>query len=958
MTSTEKECGKAFLYMYVFILSLCLVIVSGYMHYCSAEPLTSEERAWLIAHQGKIRLGHDPNARPVEFVDTDGIFKGVAADYIHLIEKKLNFTFQIVSKETWGEVLKDAKNRKIDVLCAFTKNEEREKWMLFTDPYIVIPIVILTRDDIKADLKLSTMQNMKVTFTKGWIVEGYLTSNYSHLTMMPAVNADEAMNNLVTGKADAWITAVTGAAVRIEKHSLTNIRIAGYTDLSFKLAMASRKDWPILNNILTKGLAMISEDEKEKIFNKWVHIKQESIFKNRSFWIIILAILGIAILPAIVISWWNKVLKKKVEEKTEALRESEKKYREVIEGTQDLITQTDRHGNFVFVNKVAEKILGVPPEDGMGMSAFQFIHPDDQDRTVEWFNNAVAEKKKVAKIENRQVNIRTGEARSVLWSSSFHYDLSGSLKGINGIGRDITDYKRSQEALKQSEAYLRTLIFSIPDLVWLKNEAGVYIFCNSRFERLYGAKEDEIIGKTDYDFVEKELADFFRKNDSLAIAKGSPRINEEEVTYADDGHKELLETIKTPIYTKDRQLIGVLGIARDITERRKAEEERRDLETQLRQSQKIEAIGTIAGGIAHDFNNILGIIMGNMELAADSIDDQDAVRLNLEEIKKASLRAGEVIKQLLNYSRKTEQVQKIVDVRLILTESIKLLRSSIPSSIDIQLNLPEELKTIKADPTQVHQVLINLCTNAAHAMEENGGTLKIEVSEIQLDTDTVTQFQEITSGHYIQLTVSDTGHGIDPEIKDSIFDPYFTTKTIEKGTGMGLAIVLGIVKNHNGAISAYSEPEKGSTFKVLFPVADGEVKKDEQVPVMIPGGQETILFVDDEEELVEIGKALLERLGYQVVTTTDPIEALALFKSDPHRFDLIITDLTMPHIKGDQLIKEALSINPQMATVLCSGFNSKIDRKEAVEIGARAYIEKPFDKTTLACSVRKALDET
>lgn len=355
---------------------------------------------------------------------------------------------------------------------------------------------------------------------------------------------------------------------------------------------------------------------------------------------------------------------------------------------------------------------------------------------------------------------------------------------------------------------------------------------------------------------------------------------------------------------------------------------------------------------------MLGIIMGNAELAVDTIEESNPALSNFKEIKKACLRARDVVRQLLNFSRKTEPVKKTIDIHPIIKESIKLLRSSIPTSIEIQLNLANSVRIILADPTQIHQVLINLCTNAAHAMEKNGGILKIDLLEVELDTVAIKQFQEIAAGPYVQLTISDTGHGIDSAEKTKIFDPYFTTKAVGKGTGMGLAVVLGIVKNHKGAISVYSEPGRGSTFKVLFPVAGGNVIKDELIFTDLPKGNERILLVDDEVGLVEIGSSILKWLGYRVETKTDPREAIALIRSDPSRFDLIITDMTMPHIPGDQLISEVLKINPEIPIILCTGFSNKIDSESAITIGAKSYIEKPLDKNQLAYAVRKALDKT
>ncbi|MCG8620129.1 MAG: PAS domain S-box protein [Desulfobacterales bacterium] len=522
----------------------------------------------------------------------------------------------------------------------------------------------------------------------------------------------------------------------------------------------------------------------------------------------------------------------------------------------------------------------------------------------------------------------------------------------------VNIYRRRtvEVALRDREVHLRTVIENIPDLVWLKDPEGVYLSCNLKFERFFGASEKEIKGKTDYDFVDRELADFFRENDRAAMAAGRPTMNEEEVVFADDGHHEILETVKTPMHGADGRLIGVLGIARDITERKQAESARTKLEGELRQAHKMEAIGTMSGGIAHDFNNILGIILGNTELAMESGVKETQLRECLDEIKTAGLRAGDIVRQLLNYSRKTEQEKQVLEIRSLVKNTYNLLRSSIPSTIDIHMDLPEEIRPILADATQVHQVLINLCTNATHAMEAEGGVLTIALTEIELDEVTVTQFQKIAAGTYIQLAVSDTGHGISDAARSKIFDPYFTTKDVGKGTGMGLAVVMGIVKNHNGAISVYSEAGRGTTFKVLLPLAKGRASSHPEVPDALPGGNERILFVDDEKALAVIGKSLLESLGYTVDIMTDAPAALEIVQEKPSRFDLIITDMTMPGISGETLTKGVLAVNPHMKLILCTGFSSRIDRERALSIGAHCYMEKPIVKRQLALAVRRTLD--
>ncbi|MDM8517957.1 response regulator [Desulfobacterales bacterium HSG16] len=396
-------------------------------------------------------------------------------------------------------------------------------------------------------------------------------------------------------------------------------------------------------------------------------------------------------------------------------------------------------------------------------------------------------------------------------------------------------------------------------------------------------------------------------------------------------------------------MIGVVEIAQDITEQKR-------IEDRLRRSHKMEDIGTLTGGIAHDFNNILGIIIGNVELAIDDVPDGNPVRMNLEQIKIASIRAKNVVLQLLGFCRKTELAKKPIKIGPIIDESLNLLRSSIPSSIEIRTDILKNSGLINADPTQIHQILINLCTNASHAMEAEGGILKISIKKVVANDETIAQYNEIMPGQYLQLTVKDTGCGIEPDIRDRIFDPYFTTREIGKGSGMGLAVVLGIVKNHDGAISISSKSGKGTTVEVVFPIIEEEPQPEKKSSDEIQSGSERILFIDDEYALVKMGSEILARLGYQVEIETNPVDALNLFCVSPFRFDLIVTDMTMPHMTGEQMLKEILKRRHDMPVILCTGYNKKIDRTRAVEIGFHRYIEKPLDKHTLAKAVRDVLD--
>ena len=386
--------------------------------------------------------------------------------------------------------------------------------------------------------------------------------------------------------------------------------------------------------------------------------------------------------------------------------------------------------------------------------------------------------------------------------------------------------------------------------------------------------------------------------------------------------------------------------------------DRKQVEDQLRQSHKMEAIGTLAGGIAHEFNNILGIIIGNAELAIDDTPEWNPAHKNISEIKRAGLRAKEVVLQLLSFSRKTEQVQKPIDIAPVIKESIKLIRSSIPSNIEIHDHVPRSSDLILADTTQIHQVFINLCTNAAHAMDDNSeGFLKIFLDTVDIDEKTDTRFAEIHPGKYLELTVKDSGKGIEPKIRERIFDPYFTTKEIGMGTGMGLAVVHGIVTNHNGKILVNSEPGKGTSISILLPVVTGvtEPQKEPDRQTSLPTGNETILFVDDEFSIVESNKMLLEKIGYTVREFTNPLEALSAFKSDPNSFDLVISDVTMPKMNGVDLSKNLRKIRPDIPVIICSGHSSHMDEEKALKLNINAYTMKPVTASQIAVLIRKVL---
>jgi len=404
---------------------------------------------------------------------------------------------------------------------------------------------------------------------------------------------------------------------------------------------------------------------------------------------------------------------------------------------------------------------------------------------------------------------------------------------------------------------------------------------------------------------------------------------------------------------------AVMVLIRDITQLKRAEEERKRQRLYLDQVRKMEALGTLAGGIAHDINDLLYIILGFTELIMADLPRESPNRSRLEKVFGACLRAKDVVKQILIFSRPGDVDLKPIKISPIIRKSLKFLRSSIPANIDIQQDIKGESIIVAADPVSINQILINLCNNAVYAMKEQGGVLEVILEEVNLiETEDIPGLQ-LKPGHFIRLTIRDTGPGMEPMVMQRIFEPYFTTKTVSEGTGMGLAVVHGIVKKHRGAVTVQSEPGKGSTFQVYFPAAQEEVitGKDITLPGDVTKGHECILFVDDEETVGDIVKHILERLGYQVVVKYNGLEALELFKSNPDQFDIVITDMIMPKMTGTELAKEILSIKPDFPVVICSGFSEKIREEELKSINIHTVIEKPFVMQEITQAIRKALEK-
>ncbi len=638
-----------------------------------------------------------------------------------------------------------------------------------------------------------------------------------------------------------------------------------------------------------------------------------------------------------------------VDDVTEAKRPDRRIRKLLLESAPDAMILVDRNAEISLANRHAERLFGYGRGELLGRPIGQLI----------------PERVRAQHVEHRKAYFAAPTVRSMgageeLFGvrkdgAEFPAEISLSPVRIDGgpavvaAIRDVTARKEAETRLRQSEARSSALVRAIPDLLFRFSREGVFLdFEPGKAVDPYRPPEEFLRRRVD-DVLPANVARYVMSGIERALRTGETQVLEYEL--AVNGETRYYES-RLAVCERNE----IIAIVRDVTDRVRAQQEKEEAETQLRQANKMDAIGSLAGGIAHDFNNILTAIIGFTSLAEETLPQGSPQKEHLKSALEASERARDLVRQILDFSHMGDRRSVVVDMTRVVRDALRLLRATIPSSIEIRQVIAEDSGRVLADSTQIQQIIINLCTNAYQAIETPPGLIEVSLKAVTVDTQISGTTMDLPEGSYVELTVADNGGGIDPAICARIFDPFFTTKEIGEGTGLGLSVVHGLVRKQGGAITVQSERGKGARFAVYFPRIEGVEEEANQAAEAPSRGSEHILFVDDEETIVLVAGAMLEAGGYQVTGRTGGVEALEVFRARPEQFDAAVLDVTMPNMTGVELAAKLMSIRPDLPVILTTGFTELITAREAKRKGIRGIIMKPFAARDLGAKIRKLLD--
>ncbi|MCE5264292.1 MAG: transporter substrate-binding domain-containing protein [Deltaproteobacteria bacterium] len=930
--------------------------------------LTVEERTWLDQNPDKLTLLFNTKMPPMEFSSATGVFTGVAADIIALVEKRLGVVFTKNPSDNWHTTLAGMESGECALAPTIVSSPERERIAFFTTPYVAVPLVIIGTRALHTGMKLEDLSGRRVAVVGGSAAEDYMRSRAKdRIEIIPMPSVVQGLRATSFGQVDAVVEGLGIASHFIAQEGISNLRVIGNTDYAYELSIGVSRKYPLLFSSVQKALADIPPAELESIRNRWVSPEIRGGISPETKRLIALAAVftALLLLGMAIISF---LLKRRLNEKVANLKASQQELLEqaellhlAMEVTQAGIWEYRMATGMIQCSGQWWAMLGYPPQvKAIAITEhLEMVHPDDRpalNRLVESFIAAGGQERFETELRLRRPDGTWcwvySKAKTTEW------DESGGPSRIIGLDVNIQTLKEVQGKMVQSEARFRTLFMNAPIPLAHSSLDGTLIAVNGNFERVLGYTCEDIrdldhwwrLAYPDPDYRNQVMSTWQAAIDRAKANDSSVENAEYRVTCKDG-------TVLTMIIGANLLSDSMLISCFDITERKRAEAEREKLHEQLLQSQKLEAIGTLAGGVAHDFNNMLGAIIGYAELTLMQMDAENPSRKNLDRILDAAQRSAALTRQLLTFARKQTVTPVVMDLNESIESTLKMLRRLIGENISL-IWLPGQGPCIvRMDPSQFDQILVNLCVNAKDAIA-GVGRITIETDAASVDQVYCDSHAGAVPGDYVILSVSDDGCGMDKETLNRIFEPFFTTKGTGEGTGMGLATVYGIVKQSHGVINVYSEPHRGTTFKIYIPchASEAATAKPERIEEIPRSRGETILIVEDDPTLLEMGGMMLQQLGYSVILAGTPSEAIRIAEENSSEVQLFITDVVMPEMNGRDLADRLQSIRPTMKSLFMSGYTAEVIAHQGVLEKGIKLIQKPFSLKDLAIGIRNVLD--
>ncbi|NOX25844.1 MAG: PAS domain S-box protein [Deltaproteobacteria bacterium] len=892
-----------------------------------------------------IRVGIFP-LEPLNFLDKDKQAQGLYPDIIRKIGREEGWTVQF-KPCFWSQCLAMLQDGRIDLMTTIAYSDERAKRMDFSrEPVVNIWGQIFIRPGEKINNILDLAGKRVAVMRRDINGENFqkiakkFGIRYKLIEMTTHSRIFKAVQD---GKVDAGVAPQSFGMSHAGEYNLVGSSII-FSPFSTYFAVRKGLHHKLLRRI-------------DAYLKGWKRDKDSFYYHRLDFWmggekyekkiipVWLLDSFYAGIFITLVLLILNRTLKVQVRKKTRALQKSENKYRHLVESANSVVLRWDIAGRIVFINTYGLKLFGYSEDELLGKHVVGTIVSEtaSSGRDLKAMIDDILHDPDKYILNENENTCRDGKHLFIQWTNRAITDDMGELREILSIGTDITARKEAEKKIIREKLFSDAMINCFPGLFFVYEDGERLVRWNKQSEEILGLTSYELYGRNALSWFKEEDREMVAAKTKEVFARGPVSMMIDIVfkgklnpfylsasTLQSDGHKYLV------------------GVGIDLSEQKK-------LEGELLQAQKMEAVGTLAGGIAHDFNNILTAIFGFAELVKLDKNKPELVEEYIAEVLNSAERARSLVQQILTFSRKNAQEKSPLQVSAVIKEALKMLRASIPATIDLKYNLASD-RTMMADPGQIHQIVMNLCTNAYHAMRETGGTLTVNLSEVEIGEAGLPGI-DLTPGQYLLLEVSDTGKGFTREVGLKIFEPYYTTKKEGEGTGLGLAVVHGIVKNHSGAIDVESTPGRGTSFRVYLPVSEMAPALPGRAGAAEPiGGIEKIMFVDDEEAITKINKNILTRYGYEVSAFNNGVQALQEFKRQPEYFDLVITDMTMPYMTGLQLAQQLLNINPRLPVILCTGHSDLVNRQQAMASGISAYMEKPTLAQDMLRKIRGLFD--